>query len=204
MRSDKLTCPTVELFSDGEILDAYDLNRRGAFSVPMGFPFRRLRSYRDHIELRWRDRNKPPQIILLERTKLNYGGARPWFLCYKCGRRCARLYATSIDVACRKCADLQFTSQRQRRRARLQTKAENIRNRLWTEGEKLIRPFRMRRTTYQKIPQSIAPHRTRHPRTNGRFSSIRYRRWRERDDEERYFTDDSLTVRTKCLASFPR
>jgi hypothetical protein len=87
VRRPKLTRPTVELFSDGEILDSYDLYRRGAFSVPMEFPFRRLRTYRDHIELRWRDRTKPPQIILIERTPVNYGGERPWFVCYRCNLR---------------------------------------------------------------------------------------------------------------------
>ena len=129
MRRPKRTHPVVELFSDGEILDSYELYRHGAFRRPMEFPFRRLRTYRDHIELRWRDRNKPPTVVLIEYTPLNYGGERPWFVC-PCGYRCARLYVTSIDARCRRCSELQFTSQRQTRKARLQTKAENIRNRL--------------------------------------------------------------------------
>jgi hypothetical protein len=156
----------------------------------MEFPFRRLRTYRDHIELRWRDRNKPPTVVLIEYTPLNYGGERPWFVC-PCGYRCARLYVTSIDARCRRCSELQFTSQRQTRKARLQTKAENIRNRLWIEGEKLIRPFRMHRATYRKHLRTL--HHIEHAiRTDGRFSSIRYRRYRERDNEGRY--DDSLTI----------
>jgi hypothetical protein len=188
----ELLRPTVELFSDGEILDAYDLNRRGAFSAPgMWFPFRRVKTFPDHIEINFRDRNRPPLVLLIERTGLHLGGARPWFVC-TCGRRCGKLYLTSIDARCRVCSDLQFTSQRQRRRARLKTKADNIRARLWIEGEKLIRPFRMRRATYQKHLRAL--HHIEHAiRINGRFSSIRYRRWRERDDEGR-FTDDNLTI----------
>jgi hypothetical protein len=181
----KLTRPTVELFSDGEILDAYALNRRGAFSVPMEFPLRRLRSYRDHIELRWPNRDKPPQVILLERTKLNYGGTRPWLICYKCNRRCAKLYVNSIDVFCRRCGDLQFVSQRQRRKARLQTKAEKIRNRLWFENNKPTRPRYMPHAVYQRHLRAIA--RIEHAIRRGlRCSSIRYRRYRERDADGRY------------------
>lgn len=180
----KLLRPVVELFSDGEILDSYELNRWGAFRRPMEFPFRRLRSYRDHIELRWPDRDKLPQVILLERTRC-LDAERTWFLCYKCGRRCARLYVTSIDVACRKCAELQYASQRQRRKTRQKTAADKIRWQLWIEGEKLIRPRFMHQSTYRQhlhalqcIQQAI--------RTGSRVSSVRYRRARERDSEGRY------------------
>jgi hypothetical protein len=184
MRYPKLLRPTVELFSDGEILDSYDLYRRGAFRRPMEFPFRRLRTYPDHIELRWPDRNKPPQVILLERTPC-VGAERPWFLCYKCGRRCAKLYVNSIDAARRKCAGLQFASQRQRRKTRLRTKADKIRWQLWAEGEKIIRPRGMHKETYRKHIRMLQ--RIQHAISTGsRLSSIRYRRYRERDEDGRY------------------
>src|SRR6516162_609105 len=130
MRQPKLTRPTVELFSDGEILDVNMLNRRGAFLQPLHFPLRRLKTFPDHIELRWPNRDKPPQIILVERTRMHFGNTRPWFICYKCNCRCGKLYVNSIDVACRQCADLQYSSQRQRRKVRLKTKLEKIRSRL--------------------------------------------------------------------------
>jgi hypothetical protein len=121
----------------------------------------------------------------LEWTRLHLGGERPWFVCYKCCRRCAILYTNTIDVACRKCAGLQFTSQRQRRKTRLKTKAEKIRARLWHDGEKIIRPrymhertFRKHIHTLQRIECAI--------NAGSRLSSIRYRRYRERDDEGRY------------------
>jgi hypothetical protein len=73
MRRPKLTRPTVDLFSDGEILDSIALHRHGAFTG-MEFPFRRLRSYRDHVELRFPDRKKPTTAILVEWRPLHFGG----------------------------------------------------------------------------------------------------------------------------------
>jgi len=191
MRRPKRTHPVVELFSDGEILDSYELYRWGAFRRPMAFPLRRLKTFPpDHIELRWPDRNKPPQVILLERTRC-LDAERTWFLCYKCGRRAARLYVSSIDVACQKCAGLQYTSQRQRRRARLKTRANKIRWQLWTEGEKTIRPRFMHKRTYRQHMHALRMVESA-IRTGSRLSSIRYGRYRERDDEGRYckFSDD--------------
>ena len=193
MRRPRLLRACVELFErDGSVIDVNDLHRRGAFSGPgMWFPFKRLKTFPDRLEIKWPDQNKPPQIILIERTRLHLGGERPWFVCYKCGHRVGKLYISTIDIGCRHCCDLQFRSQVQTRKARLQTKAENIRNRLWIEGEKLIRPFRMHRATYRKHLRTL--HHIEHAiRTDGRFSSIRYRRYRERDNEGRY--DDSLTI----------
>jgi hypothetical protein len=195
------THPVVELFSDGEILDSYALYRWGAFRRPMEFPFRRLRTYRDHIELRWPNRDQPPRAILLERTRC-LDAERTWFLCYKCGRRCARLYVSSIDVACRKCAGLQFTSQRQRRATRLKTRANKIRWQLWSEGEKIIRPRFMHQKTYrqhmhalQRIEQAI--------RTGSRLSSPRYRRQRERDEYGQYCElSDDLGLESEMRQDF--
>ena len=181
--------PTIELFSDGEILDVNMLNRRHAFSTPLDFPLRRLRTYQDHIQLRWPNRDKPAQIILIERTRMHFGNSPPWFICYKCNRRCAKLYVNSIDIACRKCADLQFASQRQRHKTRLKTKIEKIRGRLWIEGEKIIRPRNMPDRGFQRHLRAIA--RIEHAIRHGlRCSSIRYQRYRERDADGRYLVEE--------------
>jgi hypothetical protein len=190
MRRSLLTRPTVELFSDGEILDVNDLYRRGAFSVPgMWFPFRRLKTFSDHVEINFRDRNRPPQIVLIERTGLHLGGARPWFVCYKCSRRRTKLYVNSIDVACRQCWDLQYASQRQRRKTRLKTRLEKVRGRLWIEGEKIIRPRNMPDRVFKRHLRAIA--RIEHAIKHGlRCSSIRYQRYRERDVDGRYLAEE--------------
>lgn len=52
------------------------------------------------------------QIIELQWTRANYGGARAWFGCPDCGRRCAVLYARgSGGVCCRRCLRLVYVSQ---------------------------------------------------------------------------------------------
>src|SRR5262245_40026763 len=79
----KLLRPVVELFSDGEVLDVNMLHRHGAFSTPQVFPLRRLKTYLDRSEIYFRDRARPPQIVLIERTGLHLGGARPWFVCQR-------------------------------------------------------------------------------------------------------------------------
>jgi hypothetical protein len=186
MRRPKLTRPTTDLFErDGSVIDVNDLHRRGAFRLPMHFPFRRLKTFPDRLEIKWPDQNKPPQIILIERTRLHLGGERPWFVCYKCGHRVGKLYISTIDIGCRHCCDLQFRSQVQTRKARLQTKAEKIRNRLWFENNKPIRPHYMHRATFQRHLRTLSKieHAIRHKL---HCASIRYRRYRERDAGGRY------------------
>jgi hypothetical protein len=185
-RFKKPTHPVVELFSDGEILDVNMLNRRGAFSASMEFPLRRLRTFPNHIELRWPNLDKPATVILVERTRMHFGNTRPWLVCYKCSRRCAILYVSTIDVACRRCAGLKWACQRQRRKTRLKAKAEKIRNRLWRDGEKIIRPRGMHKETYRKhlhklqlLQHAIS--------TGSRLRSARsYHRLRERDEDGKY------------------
>jgi hypothetical protein len=187
MRRPRLLRACVELFErDGSVIDVNDLHRRGAFSGPgMWFPFKRLKTFPDRLEIKWPDKNKPPVIVLIERTKLYLGGSRPWFICPRCRRRVGKLYDLRIDILCRKCYDLGYVSQRQRRKARLQTKAENIRNRLWFEDNKPIRPYYMHRATYQKHLRAIS--RIEHAIRHGlHCASIRYRRLRERDSDGRY------------------
>jgi hypothetical protein len=151
----------------------------------MHFPLRRIKTFPDRMEIYFRDRNRPPQIVLIERTGLHLGGARPWFVCYKCRRRCAKLYAVGVDHWCRRCGELQFTSQRQTPKARLLAKAERVRAALWTEGEKLIRPRYMHRATYRKHLNTLSRIQ-RAINTGCRIGSPRYRRYRERDAYGQY------------------
>src|SRR5262249_43316265 len=110
-------------------------------------------------------------------------------ICYKCNRRCA-IYVSSIDVASRHCADLQYASQRQRRKARLKTRLEKVRGRLWIEGGKIIRPRNMPKAIFQRHLRAVA--RIEHAIRHGlRCSSLRYQRYRERDNDGRYLSEES-------------
>ena len=187
----KLLRPTVELFVSPPPLSSIELYRAGAFGrQPMAFPFKRLRTYSDRVEIYFRDRNRPPQTVWLDWRPLHLGGAFPYFICYQCRRRCIKLYPVGVDYWCRRCGELQFLSQRQRRRARLKTKAENIRSRLWFENGKPVRPYYMHRATYKKYLNKLA-HIEHAVRTNGHLSSIRYRRWRGRDSDGRYYDEQA-------------
>jgi hypothetical protein len=78
MRRPKLARSTVELFSDGEILDSIELYRHGAFRRPNHFPFRRLKTFPDHIEINFRNGE------ILDAYELKRGGGN------SIGRRNAR------------------------------------------------------------------------------------------------------------------
>lgn len=43
-------------------------------------------------------------------SECNYGGARPYFACPQCGRRCVKLYYVG-DLLCRQCHGLAYQSQ---------------------------------------------------------------------------------------------
>lgn len=54
-------------------------------------------------------------FVNLERTRCNYGGTRPWFLCpgRGCGRRVAILYSCGGYFLCRQCHRLAYECQRE-------------------------------------------------------------------------------------------
>jgi hypothetical protein len=151
MRRPKLTRPTTDLFHDGITLDVNDLDRRHAFSGQgMWFPFRRLKTFPDHVEINFRDRSRSPLVLLIERTNMHFGGSRPWFVC-ACGRRCGKLYVDSLGARCRLCAGLQYLAQRQFWTTRLKARAEKICSRLDTDKTgKPSRPRYMHETTYRR------------------------------------------------------
>jgi hypothetical protein len=179
--------PTVEDFSDSEILDVNLLHRQRAFAGPVGyFPLRYLKTYRDRIEL-----TRPARTIAIVRTRLHSGGLRPWFICPRCRRRCARLYLTSIDVACRICSDLWFTSQRKHRPTRLRLKAKAIRAMLWSDQYgRPLRPRRMGKRVYQRHIMVLT--RVQAALSSGSpVISVACQRYRNRDAEGRYCSVDN-------------
>jgi hypothetical protein len=182
------TRPVVESFSDGEILDSIALYRGGAFVRPCEYALRGLRVYRDHIEQRFIGHAKPPATIAVTWGKRLYFGGHglPYFICQHCLRRCAKLYLSSIDVACRRCAGLSFWSQGQRRKARLIAKAKRIRAQLWADQTgRPIRPRMMLQTTFRKHMHALTM--IEHAINDAsRVISPARQRYRERDSQGRY------------------
>lgn len=78
----------------------------------------------------------PPRryAIGLDRTPQRLGGTRVWWRCPACNGRCAVLYACN-GVACRKCCQLVYKSQRETAEDRALRRAGKIRRRLgWPPG----------------------------------------------------------------------
>ena len=191
MRRRKLTRPTTDLFHEGDTLDVHQLNRTGAFLRPTIYPLRRLKTFPDHIEINFRDRARPPQITLIERTALFAGAltSRPWFICSACSRRCGKLYVTSLGAKCNQCSGLQWTSQRQWHTTRLRVKAAQIRNRLDADPTgKPVRPRYMHVRTFRRLISALAAI-DQAIRTGSRLSRVRaHYRYRPRDRAGRYIT----------------
>lgn len=70
--------------------------------------------------------------VKVEWLPLPFGGARPWWLCPRCSRRCATLYFFTADpsLACRQCHGLKYNSQRIRPHLRAKLQASKLRARL--------------------------------------------------------------------------
>lgn len=69
------------------------------------------------------------EVIALDTTAQHFGGARHWFTCPSCDRRCAVLYAGE-EFRCRLCLDLTYRSQSEDPRSRCLSKARKLRQRL--------------------------------------------------------------------------
>lgn len=88
--------------------------------------------------------------MALERTPCPFGGARIWFRCRWCGRRCAVIYGLSGDgyFGCRRCLRLAYACEAEDLCGRLWRKQRKLEARL---ADNLERPKGMRVRTYQRI-----------------------------------------------------
>ncbi len=93
--------------------------------------------------------------IAFDWTPCTYGGLRPWFLCPRCARRCARLVTVRGVLRCRVCLNLRYASQGADAMRRACYRAFAIRGRLGGRGS-LNDPFPekprgMHWTTYERL-----------------------------------------------------
>ena len=93
-------------------------------------------------------------LVPVEWQPLPYGGARPWFLCPSCGRRCGVVYLRG-SFACRTCHRLVYPSTRQQRADRLARKLQRLARRLgadWRADPRWVaKPKGMRWPTYERL-----------------------------------------------------
>lgn len=75
--------------------------------------------------------------VRIDRTPQRLGGTRAWFLCPKCGRRCAILY----PVQCRKCMGLHYRSEHLSPDNRATLRAQRLRARLGDPSYNLSHPI---------------------------------------------------------------
>lgn len=144
-------------------IDANELNRLGAFKIGhrVRFDIMGIAATRNAIEV-YRPRGLSTLTFPVQWTHCHFGGWRPWLVCL-CGRRVAKLYYFGgINLGCRPCAGLSFTSQRKTRNGRLIQRAKKLRARLGDyEGTPGIspfpaRPYRMKRRTFSKLVRKCA------------------------------------------------
>lgn len=75
------------------------------------------------------------QTIFIESTPCNYGNSRQWFLCPRCGYRCALLYGADRLFLCRKCYELPYASQMQSDLDRLVDQKHKLGKRIFDDYE---------------------------------------------------------------------
>lgn len=127
----------------------------------------------DSVDLcfrRWKD-GKPEdwghRHVKLVFTACHYGGQRTWFCCPRpgCGRRVAVLYLALSGIACRKCLDLRYVSQRHRAGNRALHNARKIRALLGASMNLLsplpAKPEGMRSKTYARLMEKAEKAETR-------------------------------------------
>lgn len=91
--------------------------------------------------------------ILLARTACHYGGTRPWFICPRCGRRCAVVAHGGRRWACRRCLNLAYSVESEDETGRLWRKQSKLEARLAGDYQ---RPKGMHWKTYHEILQRVA------------------------------------------------
>jgi hypothetical protein len=150
---------TVEKFGS---FDVHDLHRAGALREALvsflwvsfrwpGMVRLEANRWRVDVELRC----GASQRISVVWTRCHFGGGRPWFICVGCNRRVGILYNTGASLACRRCLDLRYASQRRGAKSRSYLQALKLRLRLngiaSIVGPIPDRPRRMHRRTYQRL-----------------------------------------------------
>jgi hypothetical protein len=97
------------------------------------------------------------QSVQVTWSPCRFGGARPYWLCPGCGRRCAVLHGLR-HFACRRCNNLSYASQRERAVDRSQRRADRLRRTLGGEpglGRIPPRPKGMHHSTYERHLEQI-------------------------------------------------
>ena len=100
--------------------------------------------------------NYPVQI---DSTPCNYGGVRYWLECPNCHKRVGKLYiAGNLLFECRKCQNLNYTTQQDTKLGSITTVIYRLRNKLDWEYEnilmpryKQIKPKGMHQTTFDRL-----------------------------------------------------
>ena len=99
------------------------------------------------------------QTIYFDRTPCHYGGHRFWFLCPRCSRRVAVLYAAGKYFYCRHCYGLTYASQQERLGDRMIRKARNIRKQMDPDNTVFdlfpFKPKGMHQKTWDRIRWQI-------------------------------------------------
>ena len=95
-----------------------------------------VESHALHLSYRQRSTDEVvDQWVQMEKTSCRFGGQRPWFICPRCSRRVAVLYAPGRYFACRQCGGLAYASQKEGLGDRSTRQANKIRKRLgWAAG----------------------------------------------------------------------
>jgi len=93
----------------------------------------------DTFAITYPPRGEAPQVIPIDWTPCNFGGQRPWFICW-CGRRAALLYLVGKYFQCRKCLGLIHASVNESKQDRAHRKMLKIRKRLGY-GNNLMEPI---------------------------------------------------------------
>ena len=70
------------------------------------------------------------QAVDITRTPCTFGGSRPWWVCPRCGRRAAILYAWGTCVLCRLCVGAPYEVQRERPLFRMISRVQRLRRKI--------------------------------------------------------------------------
>jgi hypothetical protein len=95
----------------------------------------------------WSDQR---EVVAIERTACRFGGARCWFHCPHCGRRCELLYMRFGRFACRHCNRISYGPQSGGRYDRLLHKFHKLRGRA-DKG----RPKGMHLRTWERMVERV-------------------------------------------------